>query len=123
MTGLMSFQEVVGCQARAISVSARGKEFTPDTKLEPNCVRRYELISMHGAGKSMLLADIAAEVVPCACARNAVTYVRHAHGWVGLAGRAGYTGWINCTHAHLVPCSGAAENAHVAARARGTCRA
>merc|ERR1719210_1578025 len=46
------------------SLSVYGKEFISDTKLELNFGRRYGLIGANGAGKSTMLAGIAAREVP-----------------------------------------------------------
>jgi len=65
MTGVLSSQpQALDVKIEQFSLSVYGKEFISDTKLELNFARRYGLIGMNGAGKSTMLAGLAAREVP-----------------------------------------------------------
>lgn len=65
ITGVLASQkQAMDIKIEQFSMSVYGKEFIKDTKLELNFGRRYGLIGMNGAGKSTMLAAIAAREVP-----------------------------------------------------------
>jgi len=65
MTGVLGSQpQSMDIKIEQFSLGVYGKEFISDTKLELNFARRYGLIGMNGAGKSTMLAGIAAREVP-----------------------------------------------------------
>eukprot|EP00930_Biecheleria_cincta_P053053 TRINITY_DN383_c0_g1_i1.p1 TRINITY_DN383_c0_g1~~TRINITY_DN383_c0_g1_i1.p1 ORF type:complete len:640 (+),score=163.43 TRINITY_DN383_c0_g1_i1:98-1921(+) len=65
ITGVLGSQpQAMDVKIEQFSMSVYGKEFIKDTKLELNFGRRYGLIGMNGAGKSTMLAAVAAREVP-----------------------------------------------------------
>lgn len=65
ITGVLGSQpQAMDVKIEQFSMSVYGKEFIRDTKLELNFGRRYGLIGANGAGKSTMLAAVAAREVP-----------------------------------------------------------
>jgi len=65
VTGVLASQpQAMDVKIDQFSMSIYGKDFITDTRLELNFARRYGLIGANGAGKSTMLAAIAAREVP-----------------------------------------------------------